>query len=906
MATLPYTKTHIEDKTTGIMQNAGTSSVNIATIINSETGPLERVELANFNDLIDYYCTGNNISANDDNTIQCVGALLNSTSVDVVRVGSANIRVGRTNDDKIVYTDSNYNVIDVLTKLKFTEIPADVAFIATKIIKQANPSKYDIYWVGTGLEEDDPNATYHHIGNEVSVSALINGIASLDSNVIEFSDNTFFYAYDNVKSTDTVSDKTDGYDVTQVLSAESSTPINEPGHYITIDGTTYIYAGNGTATIDTAQFIDPVEINSVDNSCSASWFLAQIIANLKSDTLVSSKVRYVANSVTATSDNLKNRLYTEDSTKYLCYSSTDKFTSLWFVSGDVLYLFNCTAESTGLIQGTDYSSVISYNGDETNLIAILAKLDIANTSVILSVATVSAYFLDNASILIKELDDYFTLVTSYANGMYKNTLSEIKVAQNLNAMIDGVVYYCGAIPNTYNDVTSYVQLSKEPLSYDDFIEKLFYQLNSDLTIGFINTSTILVSGDINASSSTITINSAKINQSTIIGDSKFALVAKFPCTKALFDYSFVKNTSIEDYDVLDVTYQYKNLSNTISISFDANAVDGYGTLLYYSKYNEDFNFKNPYIQIVEINKDIPTPSAAEKVDVTAWGNEIIMMAPSPTDYADAISKFIDYTDKDYSFVWDSGYANTTLAKAMKTVALERHAQAVPSFPSTFKKASEFVTYATALDANSYEVSLVAPSFKNTFVGTFLTTVPAGLAYIVARVNSFKDVTSEMQPLFGATRGAVSAPNLTWNISKKDQQILADNQINSIITNINGTYLNFNLTSQKINSYLSEEQNVYMSNTLAHICDAYNPTIIAELNDEVLWDKVKRELDTLISNRLVASHTPTLHAYRIICDESLNTQQVREARQLIYKVQVQYTPSVAYVDAYVSVVRLNSF
>ena len=67
-----------------------------------------------------------------------------------------------------------------------------------------------------------------------------------------------------------------------------------------------------------------------------------------------------------------------------------------------------------------------------------------------------------------------------------------------------------------------------------------------------------------------------------------------------------------------------------------------------------------------------------------------------------------------------------------------------------------------------------------------------------------------------------------------------------------------------------------------------------------------KLTQLLSARLQAGKKPTLNAFRVICDEKLNTQDVIEANQLKYKVEVQYTPSVKFVTAYLDVVRLNSF
>ena len=95
MSKLPSQNVTIRDLTTFTRMDNVFTGVPIATIINSKTGKFERTRLNNFDDLITYYCTGSAITQKDDVTIQCIGALLNYSPVDVIRVGSSKLKIGK-------------------------------------------------------------------------------------------------------------------------------------------------------------------------------------------------------------------------------------------------------------------------------------------------------------------------------------------------------------------------------------------------------------------------------------------------------------------------------------------------------------------------------------------------------------------------------------------------------------------------------------------------------------------------------------------------------------------------------------------------------------------------------------------------------------------------------------------
>lgn len=895
MALLPYSKTTIRDRSAFTGIDVGTPSVNIATVINAKTGPLDRITLTSFDDLVNYFCTGTKILSTDDQTIQCVGALLNTTTVDVIRVTTSKIRIGKTNLGDIIYTDSDFNIIDKLTRVKIVNNTDADEYLGINI----NNNLYVIGETPEGSINVNKDYEYDSENKQNNMVAFVDALAHNEvfNNVLTYSDNTIVTTAENqISNSDRTKVELSVIPTNQRLDVINNSTVN-PGFDLLIGTNTYVFMGDGSNSPDTSSFINPVGIYGT-NTVNAKWIFANIISEVDLSKISAYKVTFDFSSVQSYSSNIKNRLHDG----VLTYNKEDVYNSFYCIINNEIYAYNY--DTSDLISES-ITEKINITGTETDLIKIFRELERANGELIFSISDVVAYFFDT-TIAVESASTYISLTLDEVD-LYKVQLSEIEYTpESYSVYIDGTVYYCGSEEPEYDDVVLYTQLSSESLTYDTFVSKLFSQLEADRIIGRINTNSIYLTGEsVVKCVDTLKVITTKLDQTATIADAKFAVVAKFPCSQALFKYAFVKNDEVEDYDVIDLTYVYNQISSTISISFDPEAMDGYGTSLYYTKYNEGTS-ENNYVRIIELNTDVDTPLPTEQVVIGAFGNELITADPEPTDYANAISKFGDYEDKQYSFIWDSGYSSPILAKAMITLGQTINAQVVPSFPVNYKKVEDILSYHESIGANSYQVVEVVPAHKSTYCGSFMTTVPGSLSYIVARVNSYLGSTIEFQPLFGATRGACTAPNLIWRINKKDQQTLADNNINSIINTINGTYLNFNLTQQKATTYLSEEQNVYMSNVIAHVCQEFNPSIIAELNNEELWNRIVTNLTARLTNRMYSGKNPTYNAIRVVCDGTLNTQEVIESRQLIYRVDVQYTPSTSYITAFVDVVRLNSF
>lgn len=942
MPTLPYTKTTVVDNSAYQSSLVADTGINIATIIKADTGPMERVSLSSADDLIGYFCTGTKITAKTDQTIQCIGAMLGTTGVDVIRVGTANIKVGKTNDGKIVYTDSNYNPIPKLSRLKFTSVENDPTTLCINIGDTT-------YYVGRIPDDSLTNAV--KIEGDITIENLIRGVSdkciSIGEDYIITAENNVSCKYGEI---DTISLETTYISTNKVLEPilNNEIPVNS---YITIDNTSYFFVGDGkNYSQDDIDKLEEggasvVKIKNSLNTISTERFIAKVIStayNEGTETSVTSDVKFDFSHVIEMSQG-ENDEYGYTSTYdfstrmsdlgIYTYSKDDELTSGYFTidnfpdssveSGFTKRRFAWNMTNTDFNKEDQLEVIHTYtiNTQSTDFIEILQEFELqyARTFDTLipvytqndeELVTPSIYF-ENSTVSIATFDKYTKLEEVSDSGVYKTyiSLKEIEDTE-LSVMVDNIVYYIGEDPSDiYQGSMGSVRLGNIPMTISEFKKKLFNQLETDLIIGRIDDDTIWVQGEVNAiSKSAIIVTKAIKNQTVDLADSKFALIAKFPSTKKLFHYEFIKDTSNEDFDVLKINYFYNQLSGSMIVSFDAEAVDGYGNVLYFDRYN-DGQYENSLFKIIELNEDVDCPQNEQLEVIDYWGNEVLIGEPDVGNYQAALLKYEDYEDKQYRFIWDSGYSQPAFAKTMFTLACDKNAQAVPSYPVTYRKGNEeeVLTYYTAIGCDSPRMQHVIPAHKSTYNGAFLTTVPGSYSYIVARVNSYKNVTPEFQPLFGATRGAVSAPNLVWNINKTTQQKFADSNINCIVHNINGTYLNFNMTGQKKTTYLSQEQNMYMSNVIAGVCESYNPTLIAEMNTPDLWNQVETTVTSMLNQRMMAGKNPAPHSFRVRCVSVMEANpDYVESLMLKYYVDVCYDLAIGYVEGWVSVVRMNSF
>lgn len=863
MSTLPYDKVYAIDQTRGIATTTPVPSLNIASVIQSETGPVEVISVANQSELVDNYCTGSIISASDNETIQFNGALLTAAPVDIVRADTSSLRIGMGSAGTRIYFDKDYNKLDTVTKFSLSRVESELTELYVKLDDGTKGGKY--YYLGEPGIKDEANAVDLSDGEPVRVTienffnllyskgiclSITSDTAIFTHKVLEFSDNIHI----NKVGENLYSELSEGSINTLSVDASLDTEDNKEYLYLKIGAYTFYDKSNS----ENVSSISEPKVGlkySGSNKFTASMFLIKAMDYLLSKDLI---VEPLGVSVKATLG--------------------DKV-----VVNDIRAISELIDES----QGTDTKISITDLVNETKGPVIYYK-SINCPTINASYSTIPIFKYTAPS------SDKFYQVKHATDKTNDSYFDE----ENNYLVIDDTCYYSGPKP-TVSDAVNDINVSKDKMSVTDFIDKTFELMLNSYLIGKGQNNTFIIDGN-----HKITV-SDKIKLSGYIVidqdySDEFAIVCKFTSSNPLFNVSYVKLN--DEFNSYELTYKFKNVEDSFTFSFDGNAVSSTGASTYYEKYNEDPDYKNNYIYIVKLQGD----RSLTRFDSGDFGNEVLNNPITESAFTEAILKYIKMKDKQYQFVTDAGHCSVALANACKQVADEKFAQYVPSIPVNCKKVAEIKKYVNSINMDDFRCQYLVPAHKNTYNGNFLTTVPASLSYMFARINAFKTVSGEFNPLFGSRKGGVIAPNLVAFFDDEEAQELADMNINVITKDMTGTYIRSNFTSQKENSYLSEDQNAYMTNVISQECELYNPEIVAEVNTNRTRDEVVNVLTTRLNKRLKSGKEPTVANIKVICDESLNTLTVIEARQLIYQVWVQYSPSVAYVLAYVHVKRLGSF
>lgn len=913
MPLLPYTKTYVIDETRGIASATPPASLNIASIIVSETGPTERTYLRNQADLIRYFCTGSSISANDNETIQFNGALLTQVPIDVFRVDSSALRFGVGSKGSKLYFDKEYNLLEKVTRAKIVKNNQAPECYYIELQEGDDPASTTVYYAGTySGSATDPV----QVSETSSIEALFTGLNLRGITLSNSETSAIFPSNIKVNNLENgtlsenmynVSEKTyDGdliYKIQAVLGGGDTAQLT-----VTIGKTTFYRASD---QIDTGSFENAIGLTSFTESSTldSSTFLIKMVDAIYREAVCpdpwaeSITVTVPVDSTFELPDGLKNCFILDSTTNQLICANCNRALT--------------TEERSVEIGGISASSENLYT--PTALLVAYAMNNDITSFTITDGGTGPAYILYNSltgpesrssnsnGMTVSNLDSD----TKFYVLQHETDETNIDYLQEdaLYVVVDTTCFYAGEKPEAGVDVSdevdTFIKVSpKSTMSTTEFLDVLYTSLTSVFQVGKAPGNYLIFDGEhtFDSSDNIIISNVLTVDQTDqdMFNDS-FAIVCKFTSSQPLFDFEYTAND--DEFQSIDLTYQFKDIVDTIQFSFDGLAVTPMGRSIYYENYNEG-DSANPYIHITKLDGD----GMFQTYSPDKFGNQILNNPPTDADYQEAVLKYLDEKDKQYDFVTDGGHASVGLAGACKQVADTRFAIYAPTFPVNAKKVDELKNYAESINLDDFRGVYVVPGHKNTYNGNFLSVMPGALSYIFARVNAFNTTSAEFQPVFGSVKGRVTSPNLIKNFKEDDAQKLADLSINSIVKDITGTYIRSNFTSQAVNSYLSEEQYAYLTNVVCHECEVYNPTIIAELNDSNTRQKVERELTTILNQRIIAGKNPTVAAFKVICDDTdrLNTQIVIEARQLIYEVWLQYTPSIAYVKAYTYIKRLGSF
>lgn len=384
--------------------------------------------------------------------------------------------------------------------------------------------------------------------------------------------------------------------------------------------------------------------------------------------------------------------------------------------------------------------------------------------------------------------------------------------------------------------------------------------------------------------------------------SRFAVIASFPSNTKLFS---VKMTARDD-DTWDLTLKRKTTSATFNVSFVPGAVNGYGTGIYFDYVNEDaIDYK-----VIELNQDAEAVEIPEEI---TFGDEIVVGTPGLTQRKNALSKLTLDTGYYYNYITELGYTNVSYDVYATQIAETLNAQYIFTAPKDYLDSTSIIRYRDATALDSRNASMFVPFYKDSTVGNFITDMSPSVAFLERNLAN-KALFKEFCPSFGPVNGETSITTKRSSSSgllvdfntKEEREKLLTAQVNPIRIDrgLGITYFDDTWTTQKKDSYLSDFNNMYMTNIIQHVLDTFMKEYFASANVKATRDNVVTVLTAAFNDRLFANQSYTPFSIEVICDESNNPLSVINDRTLVVDVKVIYNVAIKYIKTYTRVISIT--
>ena len=384
--------------------------------------------------------------------------------------------------------------------------------------------------------------------------------------------------------------------------------------------------------------------------------------------------------------------------------------------------------------------------------------------------------------------------------------------------------------------------------------------------------------------------------------SRFAVIASYPSNSKIFGLKMVSNGD----ETFDITIRRKNDFSKFNVSFIPGAVDGYGNGIYFDYINSDMiDFK-----AIELNQDADPIEILEEI---SFGDEITVAAPGLEQRKNALSKFTLETGYYYSFLTELGYTNVSFDIFADKIANSLNAQYIFTAPKDYLTKERIISYRDSVGVDSRSSSMFVPFYKDNTLGSFVVDMSPSVQ-VLQRIISNKKLFKEFAPAFGPINGEVavstkmsSSSGLLVDFNKReDREELLSKQINMLRVDrgLGIVYINDTWTLQKKDSYLSDFNNMYMTNVIQHVLDIFMKQYFASANNKATRDNVVTVLTRALEDRLFANQQYTPFRLDVICDESNNPKSVVNDRKLIVDVKAFYEIAIKYIETYTRVLNLS--
>jgi hypothetical protein len=475
-----------------------------------------------------------------------------------------------------------------------------------------------------------------------------------------------------------------------------------------------------------------------------------------------------------------------------------------------------------------------------------------------------------------------------------NNLDLLKY-DSLFLQIDNVLYYTNTtvgLPISINsNAETLVQMATHSVNINEFIgllKKFAYQTQK---INYVNNafvSATLISSVSCSSQFVVSGNIEEVDQTN--RSEQFAVVQNFPSTQASFQYSYSLIPDSVDAmgSIYNLVLKVKGgeIIENWTMSFDSGKVDGYGVDQWYTRVQSD------YFTVVNLQEENVKGEILDSYNSLTWGNAVSLPSFDVQFAIDALQQLLELDDGiKYDVISDGGIVNTTLASACEALAMQLNSVYPASLPPTELSVNSLKSYVGAADLKSYEIRLLAAGDRINVAG-FSVPLAGSYKLILQLIDRFRNKASEFAPNFNIQNGSVGVSNLIQKWDKSERESLLDARIATLKGGVNTDwYINKNITAQKAITYLSEEQNVRMTNTAIHVVEKASVQYIGQLNTANLRSTVEERTNLDLQERLFKNKTETPAYYYAVCNDTNNTTSTINANMLVISLYASFTPSV---------------
>lgn len=448
-----------------------------------------------------------------------------------------------------------------------------------------------------------------------------------------------------------------------------------------------------------------------------------------------------------------------------------------------------------------------------------------------------------------------------------------------------------------------IEVPKET-TYSEFLEYLVEQLNVyTMTDTSGREELIFVNGTtLDSDNPKVTSEEEEIyvtvTNLTKPGIDEFGIVSKFPNAGKPIT---VNLHTVNDDGTREMTVSYKSVTGDIIISEDitfslkAGAVDGYGNDIGYMKANRDS-------ELIEI---IPIGGISTVANTISMGNEITGDHIGVSALIAALEYIQEYEESpvNFDYILDGGIVNASYSNAIIN-ACKVYQSFYPMSCQTTK-----VTKAN-LKSNrggegTYRANFIGAVQNEAILDSGIDTFPGSYYYISKRLE-LSNTVKEFAPLFGITEGDIGIYSPAVIFKKSDREELLDSQIMTLRRSMTtgSYYLNDDLTLQKSDSYLQETSTVLMVNTICHVAMNYAETLKGQFNTQQLRDNVTNTLTSSLNNRLRVGTQNGPNSITVICNEVNNPVSLQNQRKLRIDIYGRFNRSIKDVLIYTHVQPLE--